>query len=324
MLNAEEVKRAAREYGADLVGIGSIDRWDHAPVENHPRTIMPKAKSVICIGFRVHRGSYRGVEEGTYFSAYTLTGFSDINTIFAPMVQRKLANFIEDHGYEATTVMYSSGRLTTPPGKPALGGDGTAKPAPDVFINHRIAGVLCGVGQIGLSRVLLTPEFGPAQRIFFLITDAPLTPSPILQTPICDGCRECVRHCPAKALLSNEKDDVDVPNVTLIKRFSLDEGKCALAHGSGALSPFAPDEVKAYAQNIIDGTKTHTADGKPRPSREEIAANVNDKVSYARNAQQYFHSPAGLCVGQGCLRACLAHLEKRGALTRKFQNAFRD
>lgn len=324
MITAEEIKHAAREYGADLVGIGSIDRWDCAPVENNPKSIMPRAKSVICIGFRVHRGSFRGVEENTYFSAYTLTGFSDINNYYAPTVQRKLASFIEDRGYETTPVMYNSGRLTTPQGKPGLYQDGTQKPRPDIFINHRVAGVLCGVGQIGLSRVLLTPEFGPAQRVFILITDAPLTPDPILEKSICDGCRECVRHCPAKAILGNENDDIDVPGVTSIKRFPLDEEKCKLAHDGGASSPFAPDEVKAYAKNIIDGTRTHTADGKPRPSMEEIAENVNNKVSYARNAKQFFHSPAALCAGEGCMRACLAHLEKRDRLTHKFQNAFRD
>lgn len=324
MITSEEIKRAAREYGADLVGIGSIDRWDSAPVENDPRTIMPRVKSVICIGFRIHRGSYRGVEEGTYYSAYTLTAFADLNNIFAPIVQRKLASFIEDQGYEATTVMYNSGRLTNPAGKPALKKDGTEKPRPDIFINFRISGVLCGVGQIGLSRVLLTPEFGPAQRIFFLITDAPLEADPILQKPICDGCQECVRHCPAKAILTDEKDDVDVPGVTHIKRFGLDEGKCSLIHGGGALSPFASDEVNAYARNIIDGTRTHTADGKPRPGRDEIAANVGNQVSYACNAQQFFHSPAGLCAGQGCMRACLKHLEKRGSLARKFHNAFQE
>ncbi len=323
-LTSEAVKRAAREFGADLVGIGSIDRWENAPYENHPRAIMPRARSVICIGFRIPRGSFRGVEEGTYYSSYTLTGFSDINNYLAPGVQRKLANFIEDYGYEASTVMYNSGRLTTPPGKPALNRDGTEKPRPDVFINFRIAGVLCGVGQIGLSRVLLTPEFGPAQRIFLLVTEAPLEPDPLLQEPLCDGCRECVRQCPGKAIDATEKDDVDIPGVTYIKRFKLDDAKCALIHGSGALSPFASDEVNAYAQNIIDGSKTHTADGQLRPGREEIVKNVNNKVGYAVNAQNYFHSPAGLCAGMGCMRACLAHLEKRGRLKRKFHEPFRE
>lgn len=321
-LSAEDIKKAAREFGADLVGIGSIDRWDSAPVENHPRSIMPRAQSVICIGFRMHRGLHRGMEEGTYFSAYTLTGYTDLNRIIAPVVQRRLASFIEDHGYEATPVMYLSGTLGNDVGEPAHNPDGTPKPKPDIFFNFRIAGELCGVGQVGYSRVFLTQKFGPAQRIYFIITEAKLEADPII-TGICDGCQECVRKCPAKALYLKKRDDVNVPGITNIKRSAIDVIKCSLAHSSGALSPFAPEEVKRYAMNIIDGTETHTADGKIRPSREEIKANVTDKVSYAVNAREGFHGPAVLCA-DGCVRACLAHLEKVGRLTLKFHNPFRE
>ena len=48
---------------------------------------------------------------------------------------------------------------------------------------------------------------------------------------------------------------------------------------------------------------------------------MRGKVSYAVNAQTWFQSPAGLCGGAGCIRACLAHLEKRGRLKRQYQIA---
>jgi ferredoxin len=322
MLTAGDVKKAAREYGADIVGIGSIDRWDNAPIENHPKSIMPRAQSVICIGFRIHRGSHRGVEEGTYYSSYTLTGYTDLNNIIAPVVQRRLASFVEDHGYEATTVMYHSGRLGNDVGQPALRPDGTAKPKPDIFFNFRIAGELCGAGQVGYSRMFLTPQFGPAQRIYFIITDAPLEADPLLTEPICDGCQECVRQCPANALFTAKRDDVDA-GVVKIKRSAIDVIKCSVAHSAGGLSPFAPEEVKQYALNIVNGTDTHTADGKPKPTREEITENITLKVSYAKNAKDSFHGPGVLCA-EGCMRACLAHLEKSGRLTLKFHNSFRD
>ncbi len=320
MLTAEQVKRAAISYGADIVGIGPIERWAHAPTDQDPKWILPTARSVICIGFRMHHGSLRALSEGTYYSVYTIAEFSDINNKIAPIVQRRLANFIEDGGYDAVPVMFASNRLTTPPGEPAEA-NGVKKPRPDVFFNHRIGGVLCGVGQIGLSRLLLTPEFGPAQRLFFMLTDAPLDPDPILTEPICDGCLECVRNCPGKALMKGTADNVDIPDTVNIRRLRLDAVKCSLVHGAGAISPFAPEEVKAYARNVIDGTETHLADGTPRPSAEEIQNAVRGKVSYAVNAQTWFQSPAGLCGGAGCIRACLAHLEKRGRLKRQYQIA---
>ena len=36
----DRVKQTARQAGADLVGIASIDRFDHPPPEVHPRSVF--------------------------------------------------------------------------------------------------------------------------------------------------------------------------------------------------------------------------------------------------------------------------------------------
>ena len=319
-LTSAEVKRIARDFGADIVGIGSIDRWKYIPETENPQVIMPHAKSVICIGFRVHRGALRGAEEGTYYSAYTLSGFDDVNKIIAPTVQRRLTSFIEDYGYEAVSVMYYSHNLGKNTGKPARRPDGTLKPRPEVFFNFRTGGVLCGVGEIGHSRMLLTPEFGPAQRVYFVITEAELKADPII-SGICDNCMECVKHCPAKALQYQANDNIDIADVAAIKRSAIDAVKCRLAHVSGGLSPYATEEIRQYVENIIDGTDTHMADGLPRPPLDELEEKITAEVSYAANTKKLFGSPSGLC-GDGCVRACLAHLDKAGRLNRKFRHSF--
>lgn len=319
-LTAETVKNRAMALGADLVGIGSVSRWKDVPESENPLSIMPRAKSVICFGFRMHRGSLRGVEEGTYYSAYTLNSFRDVNNLFAPMVQRQLCSFLEDWGYEAVPIMYYAHQLAKGTGEAALREDGTPKPRPDIFFNFRTGGVLCGVGEIGHSRMLLTPQFGPAQRIYFIVTEAALEQDPII-TGICDHCMECVRHCPANALCTACNDNLEIPGVGTVCRSSLDELKCRLAHISGGLSAFAPEDVKACVRNITEGTETETADGSPRPDTS-ILKEITAKVPYAANASRLFGSPSALC-GDGCIRACLVHLEKAGKLTRKFRHNFR-
>lgn len=320
-LTAEMVKKAAYDLGADLVGIGSIDRWKDVPENENPLSIMPRAKSVICFGFRMHRGTLRGVEEGTYFSAYTFNSFADVNNIFAPTLLRRLSSYIEDYGYEAIPIMYYAHNLAKNSGEPTLREDGTPKPRPDIFFNFRTGGVLCGVGEIGHSRVLLTPQFGPAQRIYFIVTEAELEPDPII-TGICDHCMECVKHCPAKALCDRCNDNIDIPGITTIRRSSIDDIKCRLAHISGGLSPFAPEDVKQDVMNVVNGTDTECADGSPRPTAADIPS-YTARVSYAATAQNKFSMPSALC-GDGCIRACLAHLEKEGKLTGKFHHPFRD
>jgi len=321
-LTAADVKKASLKIGADIVGIGPIDRWKDVPEAENPMAIMPRAKSVICIGFRIHRGTLRGAEEGTYFSAYTLSGFDDINRIVAPTAQRKLASFIEDYGYEAVPVMYYTKSLGANIGKPAVRPDGSLKPKPEINFNFRTGGVLCGVGEIGHSRMLLTPKFGPAQRIYFIITEAKLAADPIVRG-ICDGCMKCVKHCPANALKYEADDNIEIPNIVTIKRSSIDVIKCRLSHVAGGLSSYAPDDVAPYVKNIVNGTEYSAADGSPRPALEDIENKVQRNVPYAASALKIFNSPSALC-SKGCVRACLAHLSAEGKLNLKFRHQFRE
>ncbi len=75
MLTAEAVRKYAMACGADMVGIGSIERWAGVPTQMDPMQIMPEARSVIAMAFRVMRGSLRGIEEGTFFSNYSSMGY---------------------------------------------------------------------------------------------------------------------------------------------------------------------------------------------------------------------------------------------------------
>ncbi len=85
MLDAKTIKEYARELGADIVGIASMDRFEGAPPQMDPRFIMPKAKSMIVMGFRVMRGSLRGIEEGTFFSNYSAMGYGGLTYLYIPM-----------------------------------------------------------------------------------------------------------------------------------------------------------------------------------------------------------------------------------------------
>jgi len=199
MITSKDIKEAAKRMGADIVGIGSIDRWSTAPIQMDPKQIMPRAKSIICLGFRVMRGSLRGIEEGTYFSNYSAMGYGGITYLYMPMTIINLAKMIEDCGYEAVPMGHQSdwrgidgnGYMRDDYSRPVAPG----KAAPDVMINLRIAAFLCGVGEIGYSKMLLTPEFGPRVRVGIIITELELEPDPIIEPgTLCNRCMACVRE----------------------------------------------------------------------------------------------------------------------------------
>ena len=68
MLTSQMIKEAALAAGADLCGIGNMDRFEGAPPDMDPRYLFPEAKTVIGFAFRIPRGVQRGIEEGTQLS----------------------------------------------------------------------------------------------------------------------------------------------------------------------------------------------------------------------------------------------------------------
>jgi len=345
MLNAETLKETALKFGADAVGIGSLDRFDGAPKEMDPRYIAPRAKSIIGMIFRIPRGYVRGCEEGTHFFQYPSMGYGGINEIFAPSVLYNTAKFIEDHGYEGIVYRNTGGRgalsdMTGKPGReesPELhrgesgGSDSSPNkrtlnarsvsqelPAPDVFIHFRLAAFICGLGEIGYSKMFLTPDFGPMNRQAFILTDAELEPDPIYNGPkLCNNCMACASTCPGKCIDRNETIKIKVAGHD-VSWGKIDEWKCFAYYigANKATNPFLPRNA---FKDIPDGDKII------RGEKESITPEEYPAINSAVNGY-YPHEPGSYNPPKcgGCLRACLNSMEKRGVLKRKFNNQFRD
>jgi hypothetical protein len=97
----ETIRQFALGKGIDLIGFARTSRFDDGDPAHHPCRIYPDAKSVIGLGFRVLRGSYRGIEEGSTFYQYYTTGVETIEEVVIPQKLLMLAGLIEDMGFEA-------------------------------------------------------------------------------------------------------------------------------------------------------------------------------------------------------------------------------
>ena len=334
MLTSEMIKKAALEAGADLCGIGSMDRFDGAPKEMNPRYLFPEAKSVIGMAFRIPRGVQRGIEEGTQFYQYPSMAYGGINEIYAPAVLYHVGKVIEDEGYEAVLYRNTGARgvvsdMDGTPGntmspeeeievdkhnksatahhrtvqftRPAREG----QVAPDLQFHFRLAAVACGLGEIGLSKMLLTPEFGPLQRVAFIFTDAELEPDPLYHgEPLCRKCMQCIRQCPGHCLSETERVHVKIGDKD-IEWAKLDEWKCYAfyTHAGRYFNPFVPKEV--FDRN--DGGMLDVLE------KDVIADEHNVTNAYVELAK-YFPSWVGYNMAKcgGCIRACVSMLEKKG------------
>ena len=306
MLTSQDIKAAAKRLGADIVGIGSIDRWSTAPAQMDPKQIMPNAKSIIAMGFRVMRGSLRGIEEGTFFSNYSAMGYGGITYLYMPMTVINLSKMIEDEGYEAVPMGHQSdwraidgnGYLRDGYSRPVAPG----KACPDVMISMRIAGFLCGLGEIGYSKMLLTPEFGPRVRVGIIITEMELEPDPIIEPgTLCNRCMACVRECPGNCIPADRTVKANVGGYEL-EWADVDMQKC--------------DRTFIGAEPVAEG---ETGDFIPGSDKYKPA----HFSPFYHKPRNLYNTGKAICGAAGCTRACMVSLEKRGVLKNKFANPFR-
>jgi len=306
MLDSKAIKDAAKMMGADVVGIGNIDRWNTAPPQMDPRFIMPRAKSVIAMGFRVFRGSLRGIEEGTMFSNYSAMGYGGITYLYMPITVINLCKLIEDAGHEAMPMGHQSdwraidekGNIKKKYSRSVAKG----KPIPDIMVHMRIAGYLCGLGEIGYSKMLLTPEFGPRQRVGIVITELDLEPDPVMEPgTLCNRCMACVRECPGNCISETETVKTTLAGYD-VEWGKINEDACGLAFVGG-------EKVKA-------GEK-----GEYMPGNDKVKPSFISP--FFKKPRNLYNTGQAVCGARGCTRACMVSLERRGVLKNKFELPFR-
>lgn len=331
ILSSQKIKKIARAYGADAVGIAPMDRFEGAPKELDPRYIYPEAKTMIGFIFRIPRGYLRGIEEGTNFYQYPAMGYAAINEDVAPFVLHNVGRLIEDYGYEAAVFRNSGGRgpVSDMDGQPGFKEspedhkrsvkyshpvrDGF--PGPDILFQFRIAAYLCGLGEIGYSKMLLTPQFGPRNRQAFLFTDAELEPDPIYNgEQLCNRCMACVAACPGKCISAKETIKIKLAGHD-VEWGKLNEWDCFAYYqgANGKSNPFLKEGAFDHldgGQELFDGKKSITA-----KEFNSIASVIRDSYE---NPMSYNSPKCG-----GCLRACINSMEKQDNMSNRFNNRFR-
>ncbi|MBR2403171.1 MAG: hypothetical protein IKB01_10500, partial [Lachnospiraceae bacterium] len=176
------------------------------------------------------------------------------------------------------------------------------KPQPDIMLHLRFCAYLAGLGEIGYSKMLLTPEFGPRVRIGVVLTEAEFEPDPIYNGPkLCNKCMACVRNCPGRAISAEKTVKVNLAGHE-IEYGELDCDACDIAFRGGEICK--------------DGERgTYFADRddiKPAPHSPFYNKPVN-----------LYNSGQAVCGAMGCTRACMISLEARGVLKNKFHKPFR-
>ena len=224
----DKIIELAHKCGADIIAFASANRFQ----ANDPIfQIMPETKTVIGLAFRVLRGIYRGIEEGSTYYQYTTMAVENMEETIMPMALLRVSAMIEEEGYIALPQrrhqQIMAEKNTT---NPEVAYDAIFRGrSAELQLDFTKTAVLCGLGEPGLHGALLTDDFGPMVRYCFILTDAELEETPLLSPHLCDQCGKCVDACPGNAIA---------------KDGTVDPWQCAVYYNgaNGTKNPFmAPD-----------------------------------------------------------------------------------
>jgi epoxyqueuosine reductase len=197
-IDAPFIKNLIRGEGIDLVGIADAKSLILAHPPRPAQAIMPGAKSVIVMAVPHALGA-----------------------VYAPDImlwtrnKMQTSRLLDEAAEKVGRLLESSGFLSLPisADKPVeivkidpQTGKKFRQTRAIGFISLKHAAVSCGMGTIGKNNLLLTPEFGPHQRLCAIITEAPLEPDPSRDLDLCTGCGKCEKACPSGALKGGSYD----------------------------------------------------------------------------------------------------------------------
>lgn len=171
MTLSQELERLLREHGAALVGYGDLRSVAGCDYPVGVSVAIPLPPEIVW-----------GIEVGPTLEYREI--YRQWNARLDEIVSAGAA-FLEERGWRAfaqtTAVVHPDEEWRT-------------------RLPHKTVATRAGLGWIGKSCLLVTPQYGSALRLSSLLTDAPLEVGTPIDTSRCGGCQLCQRACPAQAI----------------------------------------------------------------------------------------------------------------------------
>jgi reductive dehalogenase len=133
-------------------------------------------------------------------------------------------------------------------------------------------GIMAGLGELSRLNKIVSPEYGPMQRVFKMVTDLPLAPTQPIDAGImrfCRTCKKCAEVCPS-GTISTETDpfwEVKGPWNNPGHRAWFDDAPNCLAYWIKstsscatclAICPFAKKD-KSFIHHVVEATIAKTS-----------------------------------------------------------------
>jgi epoxyqueuosine reductase len=188
----DDLHDVAMSLGADLYGIAdlrpygpAVVRQGGALVSGYPFAISAGIRLLDTIVDQIPNRSQRAVRVSYRNHTY------DVVNGRLDQISSLLAGRLQKEGYRSMPV----------PASERIDDERIC-----AMFSHKMAANLAGLGWIGKSCLLITPEYGPRVRWTTVLTDYPFSNVGRPIGPRCGECRECVNACPVGAFTGRTFD----------------------------------------------------------------------------------------------------------------------
>jgi epoxyqueuosine reductase QueG len=184
IMDSSYIKELANSLGADVCGIGGINRFKEAPKGFHPLDVYAETKSVIVFGIQFSPSLF----EANTKVPYTLVKNRAVNLL--DDIAIKLAAAIEAKGYKAMPI---------PSDEPYEYWDSENSHGRGILSLKHMA-KLSGLGWIGKNTLLINKKYGNRLYLGAVISNAELQEDDLIGNSCPENCNICLKSCPEAAL----------------------------------------------------------------------------------------------------------------------------
>ena len=273
------LRTAMRQFGAATVGFVELDEKTHKLIYSHD----PDGKQLV----------FEDVEEGSEsVEKRVIPNKAQWVVVYTVQMSRESVKRAPTAlAEQATNSAYIRGALIqdqTQEFLRGLGYQGLGQATVNALGIAPAFAVMAGLGELSRLNRLITPEYGPMVRVFFLVTDLPLATDQPIDAGIiefCKKCKKCAEACPPSALSLEDEPTWEVRggwNNPGHKAFFEDSVKCRtyMMEQAGtncgicfAVCPFSKPD-KAWIHKFVKATIS-TA-----PVADGFIRSMDDAFSY--------------------------------------------
>jgi ferredoxin len=202
-----QIRNIGRESGAALVGIASKERLYDAPPSANPDYLLPSTQSIISFAVTLDRKIARDFISKKDWLAHCEERKRMARSLYG--ISDHLVDFLKSEGFDAIGVDINSNY------RPELGATNVTEMTEFIpEFAHKYGAVAAGIGRLGWSGNLLTPDYGAMVELGTVLTSAKLESDPLLEQNPCDLCKLCTSVCPVEMIGNKKTITVRVSGIT--------------------------------------------------------------------------------------------------------------